>query len=98
MTIASRSAGLRFHTIARVIAETSCSGIRMAGVEPKSVSSVNAAVLFVSGRSGRPGSSVSVTDRLLTTRQVAEYLGFSPETVLRKWRTGEIPDEAVSAS
>jgi excisionase family DNA binding protein len=32
-----------------------------------------------------------VSDRLLTTRQVAEYLGFSPETVLRKWRSGELP-------
>jgi excisionase family DNA binding protein len=28
--------------------------------------------------------------RLLTTRQVAEFLGVSPETVLRRWRRGEI--------
>ena len=28
--------------------------------------------------------------RLLTTRQVADYLGFSPETVLRRYRAGEI--------
>lgn len=30
-----------------------------------------------------------MNDRLLTTRQVADYLGFSPETVLR-YRTGEL--------
>lgn len=30
-------------------------------------------------------------DRLLTTRQVAEYLGLSPETVLRRFRAGELP-------
>lgn len=29
-------------------------------------------------------------DRLLTTRQVADYLGFSPETVLRRYRAGEL--------
>ena len=29
-------------------------------------------------------------DRLLTTRQVAEYLGLSPETVLRRYRAGEL--------
>lgn len=32
-----------------------------------------------------------MTGRLLTTRQVADYLGLSPETVLRRWRAGEIP-------
>jgi excisionase family DNA binding protein len=32
-----------------------------------------------------------VTDRLLTTREVAAFLGVSPETVLRRWRAGEIP-------
>lgn len=32
-----------------------------------------------------------MTDRLLTAREVAEWLGLSPETVLRKWRAGEIP-------
>ena len=31
-----------------------------------------------------------MNDRLLTTRQVAEYLGFSPETVLRRYRAGEL--------
>jgi len=29
--------------------------------------------------------------RLLTTRQVAAYLGLSPETVLRRHRAGELP-------
>lgn len=29
-------------------------------------------------------------DRLLTTRQVAEYVGLSPETVLRRYRAGEL--------
>jgi excisionase family DNA binding protein len=31
-----------------------------------------------------------VNDRLLTTREVAEYLGFSPETLLRRHRSGEL--------
>ena len=28
---------------------------------------------------------------LLTTRQVATWLGLSPATVLRRWRSGELP-------
>jgi len=28
---------------------------------------------------------------LLTTREVAELLGLSPATVLRRWRAGELP-------
>jgi excisionase family DNA binding protein len=32
-----------------------------------------------------------VTDRLLTAREVAERLGFSPETVLRWTRAGDLP-------
>ncbi len=28
---------------------------------------------------------------LLTTRQVADRLSLSPETVLRRWRAGELP-------
>jgi excisionase family DNA binding protein len=32
-----------------------------------------------------------VTGRLLTTREVADFLGLSPESVLRRWRRGEIP-------
>ena len=31
-----------------------------------------------------------MNDRLLTTREVAEYVGFSPETVFRRYRTGEL--------
>lgn len=30
-------------------------------------------------------------DRLLTARQVGEWLGLSTETVLRRWRAGELP-------
>jgi excisionase family DNA binding protein len=32
-----------------------------------------------------------MTDCLLTTREVAAFLGLSPETVLRRWRAGELP-------
>ena len=32
-----------------------------------------------------------MTGRLLTTRDVADFLGLSTETVLRRWRRGEIP-------
>jgi excisionase family DNA binding protein len=32
-----------------------------------------------------------VTGRLLTTRELADYLGLSTESVLRRWRRGEIP-------
>lgn len=32
-----------------------------------------------------------MTGRLLTTRELADYLGLSSETVLRRWRRGEIP-------
>ena len=31
-----------------------------------------------------------MNDRLLTTRQVADYVGLSPETVLRRYRRGEL--------
>ena len=31
-----------------------------------------------------------MSDRLLTTRAVAEYLSLSPETVLRRYRAGEL--------
>ena len=33
----------------------------------------------------RPQTGAGLNDRLLTTRQVAECLGFSPETVLRRY-------------
>jgi excisionase family DNA binding protein len=39
----------------------------------------------------RAEDSASRGGRLLTTRAVADYLGCSPETVLRRWRRGEIP-------
>ena len=32
-----------------------------------------------------------MSGRLLTTREVADYLGLSTETVLRRFRRGEIP-------
>ncbi len=32
-----------------------------------------------------------MTGRLLTTRELADYLGLSTESVLRRWRRGEIP-------
>jgi len=32
-----------------------------------------------------------VSERLLTTRQVADLLALSPEAVLRRWRAGELP-------
>jgi len=32
-----------------------------------------------------------LTSPLLTTRQVADWLGVSPATVLRRWRDGELP-------
>ena len=32
-----------------------------------------------------------MSGRLLTTREVATYLGLSPETVLRRYRRGELP-------
>ncbi len=32
-----------------------------------------------------------MTGRLLTARELGEYLGLSTETVLRRWRAGELP-------
>ena len=32
-----------------------------------------------------------MTGRLLTTRELADYLGLSTESVLRRWRRGDIP-------
>ena len=39
-----------------------------------------------------------MTGRLLTTRQVAAFLGVSPETVLRRWRRGEIPGVRLASN
>jgi excisionase family DNA binding protein len=35
---------------------------------------------------------------LLTTRQVAELLGLSPATVLRRWRAGELPGYRIASN
>jgi excisionase family DNA binding protein len=35
---------------------------------------------------------------LLTTREVAEALGVSPATVLRRWRAGEIPGFRIASN
>jgi len=32
-----------------------------------------------------------VSGRLLTAREVGAWLGLSPATVLRRWRSGELP-------
>jgi excisionase family DNA binding protein len=32
-----------------------------------------------------------VADRLLTARELADYLGLAPATVLDKWERGELP-------
>lgn len=32
-----------------------------------------------------------MTERLLTAREVGELVGLSTETILRRWRVGEIP-------
>lgn len=36
--------------------------------------------------------------RLLTTRQVADRLGLSPATVLRRWRAGELPGYRLASN
>ena len=35
-------------------------------------------------------------ERLLTTREVADMLGLSPEAVLRRWRADELPGFRLS--
>ena len=37
-------------------------------------------------------------ERLLTTREVATFLGVSPETVLRRWRAGELPGYQLASN
>jgi excisionase family DNA binding protein len=39
-----------------------------------------------------------VTSRLLTTREVASWLGLSPETVLRHWRAGDLPGYRIATN
>ncbi len=41
--------------------------------------------------------SATPRDRLLTTREVAELLGISPEAVLRRWRRRELPGFRLSS-
>jgi len=36
--------------------------------------------------------------RLLTARELGEYLGLSSASVLRRWRAGEIPGFALSSN
>jgi excisionase family DNA binding protein len=33
----------------------------------------------------------AVTERLLTARELADYLGLAPATILDKWERGELP-------
>jgi excisionase family DNA binding protein len=39
-----------------------------------------------------------LSDRLLTTREVAAFLGLSSETVLRRWRRGELPGYRLASN
>lgn len=46
---------------------------------------------------GTVAAGAMAPDRLLTTREVAELLGLSPEAVLRRWRAGELPGFRLSS-
>ena len=37
-------------------------------------------------------------ERLITARELGEYLGLSPASVLRRWRAGEIPGFVLSSN
>lgn len=39
-----------------------------------------------------------MTERLLTTREVAAFLGMSPESVLRRYRREEIPGYRLASN
>ena len=39
-----------------------------------------------------------MTDHLLTTREVAGFLGMSPESVLRRYRRGQLPGYRLSST
>ena len=39
-----------------------------------------------------------MTERLLTAREVGELVGLSTESVLRRWRTGEIPGFRIASN
>ena len=39
-----------------------------------------------------------MTERLLTAREVGELVGLSTESVLRRWRAGEIPGFRIASN
>jgi excisionase family DNA binding protein len=39
-----------------------------------------------------------VSERLLTARELGEYLGLSPATVLRRWRAGQLPGYRLASN
>ena len=39
-----------------------------------------------------------VNEKLMTARELGEYLGLSPATVLRRWRAGEIPGFTLASN
>ena len=39
-----------------------------------------------------------MSERLLATREVADFLGLSPETVLRRGRAGELPGSTFASN
>ena len=39
-----------------------------------------------------------MSERLLTAREVGEFLGLSTESVLRRWRSGEIPGYRLASN
>lgn len=39
-----------------------------------------------------------MNEPLLTARELGEYLGLSPASVLRRWRAGEIPGFVLSTN
>jgi excisionase family DNA binding protein len=39
-----------------------------------------------------------VSDRLLSAREVGEWLGLSTETVLRRWRAGDLPGYRLASN
>ena len=39
-----------------------------------------------------------MTDRLVTTRELADRLAVSPETILRRWRAGDLPGYRIASN
>jgi excisionase family DNA binding protein len=54
----------------------------------------------VTAASNRPAKEYprAMSEPLLTTRQVAEQLNLSPATVLRRWRSGELPGYRLASN